>query len=70
MKDFNWKGVLPHLGAVLIFLLLTLIYFSPVLDGKDIKQDDAIGSMGWGKDATHGLHPLLYLTGVLCNLFN
>lgn len=51
MKDFNWKGVLPHLGAVLIFLLLTLIYFSPVLDGKDIKQDDAIGSMGWGKDA-------------------
>ena len=42
---------MPHLGAVLIFLLLTLIYFSPVLDGKDIKQDDAIGSMGWGKDA-------------------
>lgn len=51
MKDFNWKGVLPHLGAVLIFLLLTLVYFSPVLEGKDIKQDDAIGSMGWGKDA-------------------
>ena len=51
MKDFNWKGVLPHLGAVLIFLLLTLVYFNPVLEGKDIKQDDAIGSMGWGKDA-------------------
>lgn len=42
---------MPHLGAVLIFLLLTLVYFSPVLEGKDIKQDDAIGSMGWGKDA-------------------
>ena len=42
---------MPHCVAVLIFLTLTLVYFSPVLEGKDIKQDDAIGSMGWGKDA-------------------
>ena len=42
---------MPHIGAALLFLVLTLVYFSPVLDGKDIKQDDAIGSMGWGKDA-------------------
>lgn len=51
IKDFNWKSILPHAVAVLIFLALTLVYFSPVLEGKDIKQDDAIGSMGWGKDA-------------------
>lgn len=51
IKDFNWKSILPHAAAVLIFLALTLVYFSPVLEGKDIKQDDAIGSMGWGKDA-------------------
>ena len=50
-KNFNWKSAVPHVIAVLIFLTLTLIYFSPVLDGKDIRQDDAIGSMGWGKDA-------------------
>ncbi len=50
-KKFDWKGVVPHIVAVLVFLLLTLTYFSPVLQGKDIKQDDAIGSMGWGKDA-------------------
>ena len=57
-KNFNWKSIVPHVIAVLmhviavlVFLVLTLVYFSPVLDGKDIKQDDAIGSMGWGKDA-------------------
>lgn len=50
-KNFNWKNIVPHIAAVLTFLLLTLVYFSPVLEGKDIKQDDAIGSMGWGKDA-------------------
>ena len=50
-KNFNWKNIVPHVIAVLIFLTLTLVYFSPVLEGKDIKQDDAIGSMGWGKDA-------------------
>ena len=51
LKNFNWKSIVPHAIAVLIFLALTLVYFSPVLEGKDIKQDDAIGSMGWGKDA-------------------
>ncbi len=50
-KNFNWKSIVPHAIAVLTFLVLTLVYFSPVLEGKDIKQDDAIGSMGWGKDA-------------------
>ncbi|MBR5828555.1 MAG: hypothetical protein IKY47_00710, partial [Bacteroidaceae bacterium] len=40
-----------HAVAMLVFLALTLVYFSPVLQGKDIMQDDAIGSMGWGRDA-------------------
>lgn len=51
MKIFDWKAALPHVVAVLVFLVLTLVYFSPVLQGKDIMQDDAIGSMNWGKDA-------------------
>lgn len=51
MKNFDWKAALPHVVAVLVFLVLTLVYFSPVLQGKDIMQDDAIGSMNWGKDA-------------------
>lgn len=51
MKKFNWKSILPHVVVVAVFLVLTLVYFSPVLQGKDIKQDDAIGSIAWGKDA-------------------
>ena len=50
-ERFDWKGLLPHFVAVFVFLLLTLVYFYPVLEGKDIRQADAIGSMGWGKDA-------------------
>ena len=47
----DWKGFMPHVIAVLMFLTLTLVYFAPVLEGKDIRQADAVGSMGWGKDA-------------------
>ena len=47
----DWKGIMPHVVAVLVFLTLTLVYFAPVLEGKDVRQADAIGSMGWGKDA-------------------
>lgn len=50
-QKINWKGFMPHIIAVLLFLSLTLIYFAPVLEGKDIRQADAVGSMGWGKDA-------------------
>lgn len=47
----NYRSIVPHVIAVLIFLTLTLVYFEPVLEGKDIRQADAVGSMGWGKDA-------------------
>ncbi|MBR4847890.1 MAG: hypothetical protein IKV07_00850 [Bacteroidaceae bacterium] len=47
----DWKAFVPHVIAVLVFLTLTLAYFAPVLEGKDVRQADAVGSMGWGKDA-------------------
>lgn len=50
-QKIDWKGLMPHIIAVSIFLLITLVYFAPVLEGKDIRQADAVGSMGWGKDA-------------------
>ena len=50
-QKINWKGFMPHVIAVLVFLTLTLVYFAPVLEGKDVRQADAVGSMGWGKDA-------------------
>ena len=38
-KDF-FKKVLPYLAALAIFIILTLIYASPVLDGKVINAGD------------------------------
>lgn len=51
MKKIQLKQFLPHCAAVLTFLVLTLVYFGPVLQGKDLMQGDAISSQGWGKDA-------------------
>lgn len=51
MKRVETKQWLPHLLAILIFFLLTAVYFGPVLQGKDLMQGDAISSQGWGKDA-------------------
>lgn len=51
MKQFNFKKWLPHILAILIFLTLTVLYFSPVVfDGKDLPQGDVTSSRAWGKD--------------------
>ncbi|MCC9168018.1 hypothetical protein [Pontibacter harenae] len=48
MASINFKrNVLPHLVAVVIFLLLTAIYFSPVLfEGESLPQHDILQSKG------------------------
>lgn len=51
MKRIKTEQWLPHVVAILIFFLLTAIYFAPVFQGKDLMQGDAISSQGWGKDA-------------------
>ncbi len=48
---FDVKEWLPHILAVLLFFVLTAVYFAPVFQGKDLIQGDAISSQGWGKDA-------------------
>ncbi|HEA31335.1 MAG TPA: hypothetical protein ENH91_15305 [Leeuwenhoekiella sp.] len=37
---FSFKKLLPHLGAVVCFIIISLIYFSPVLQGKKLFQSD------------------------------
>ena len=51
MKRIEIRQWLPHVVAVLIFFILTAVYFAPVFQGKDLMQGDAISSQGWGKDA-------------------
>jgi hypothetical protein len=50
MKDFNFKSVLPHLLVVVVFMILTIIYFNPLLAGKAISQGDVERFKGMSKE--------------------
>jgi len=41
MKNFQWRFIWPHILAVLVFLFVTIVFFSPVFfDNKVIDQAD------------------------------
>lgn len=42
MKQINFKQVLPHLVAVVIFLTLSMVLNKPALEGKMVQQSDVI----------------------------
>ena len=44
------KGYLPYLGALLLFILLSFIYFSPVLEGKKLPQLDNTHAKAMSKE--------------------
>ncbi len=50
MKNINFKQVLPYLAAIAIFVAITLVYFSPLLEGKKLKQGDIIQFKGMSKE--------------------
>jgi len=40
MKNFSIKSIVPYIAAILIFIVLSLAYLSPLLEGKKLRQDD------------------------------
>ena len=50
MKTLDWKKLIPHLSAVVIFVMISLIYLSPVLEGKRIDQQDIKQFTGMSKE--------------------
>ena len=48
--NFNSKKILPHFLAVFSFLILTLMFFSPLLNGKKLKQADVSNYKGMSKE--------------------
>ncbi len=42
MKQINFKQAIPHLAAVVIFLLLSVLLNKPALEGKVVQQGDVI----------------------------
>ena len=63
MNKGLFKRILPHLVAVIIFLLVALIYCKPVLEGKVVNQYDVTHWKGAIQQSveyskTHGHYPL------------
>ena len=47
---FNYKHYLPHGIAIVIFAIVTLIYFKPLFSGKELRQDDIARHKGMSKE--------------------
>ena len=47
--QFSIKRVLPHLLVLVGFVIISLVYFSPVLQGKQIFQSDIMQYIGMSK---------------------
>jgi len=63
MKNFQWKSLLPHLIAIVVFALIAIIYCKPAFDGKVLQQSDVIHWKGMAQDLVkykekHGNYPL------------
>ncbi len=52
MKNINFKKIVPHIVAVLLFLSITAVYFSPLLEGKVMRQMDYTHTKGQAKELT------------------
>ena len=48
-KTIIQKSV-PHIIAILLFLIITLVYFSPILEGKKLEQSDIIQFRGMAQE--------------------
>lgn len=52
MKDFDFKNILPHIGALALFLVLSFLYLSPMLEGKRVYQSDLVQFKGMNKSVS------------------
>lgn len=63
MKKFNFRKILPHLIAVVIFLIVSIVYCKPALTGKVVAQHDIQGWRGMSQQSVefnekYGHYPL------------
>ncbi|MCH2199131.1 MAG: YfhO family protein [Flavobacteriales bacterium] len=49
MKDMLFKAI-PHTVAVLVFVILSSVFFSPAYDGHDLRQGDIAQFLGMSKE--------------------
>lgn len=63
MKNFAWKNLLPHVIAVVVFMVVALVYCKPALEGKVLQQSDvslwkATAQNSFAYKEKHGTFPL------------
>jgi hypothetical protein len=63
MKNFNFKNILPHLVAVVLFLVISVVYCLPVFQGMVVSQHDMLGTRGMTQQSfeffeKYGTYPL------------
>jgi len=49
--NFNFKKIIPHIIALGIFITISALYFSPVMDGKVLNMPDIIKFKGMSKES-------------------
>lgn len=50
MKNINLKSLLPIITGIVIFIVLTFGYFTPLMKGKVIIQSDMVQNKGMAKE--------------------
>ena len=50
IMKFDYKKYLPYAAAIAIFAVMTLVYFKPLLSGKELKQHDIAMHKGMSKE--------------------
>ena len=50
MEKITFKKVLPYVSGIVIFLLISIFYFSPLLEGKRLFQSDIANYQGASKE--------------------
>lgn len=50
MKNTDIRKFIPYIGAIIIFLIITFAYFTPLLEGKKILQSDIVNFQGMSKE--------------------
>jgi hypothetical protein len=63
MKQINFKKILPHAIAVLLFLVIAMVYCLPVFQGMVVSQHDMLGTRGMTQQSIeffekNGYYPL------------
>ena len=50
MNDISFKKLLPYFVAIVAFILISIFYFSPLLEGKKLQQEDITRFKGMSKE--------------------